>query len=667
MQSFDVLTNPFRNSIVNNPWQHPETDIMTIHQSAFARCCQAIANVRQQHSTASVLIHGEAGSGKTHLLARFRSYIEREAEADGTGGLQEAVFIAVRLQTGPQMMWRHLRLQLAGDLLRGETESQLERLLLHRLTTAGLVTGDAQTWLANKRSEARTSNESIPELEKLLDQLSRSSNGQLSFSYDLFTALGHLLLDRHRYAAAGWLRGDSLPESVQKQLFDLDKQDDENDLDPEERARRVVLALSNLATPDMPMVYCFDQLEALQVDPRDIAGLFAFGQMVTELHAGTQHVLIISCIQSMFLETLKNSMSEANYARLHSFGIASLSALDWKEATLLIEARLKSVPIIAARRSLEPNQLWPLSENDVRKAFAHNACIARQLLNHCANLFEVLRVGETKSPPIPTLRIGQFLDQIWEERKQQAQAAGAPRSTSNTEDIIIQGLSLLTNLMSQTWQRVEHNRPRDIDLLFESADGHIGISLCNSTHHYSLYKKLERLLAQVKERRVNKLFLLRDSRLPISSGALKTLDIRNQIITEGAHWVEPTEEALAALDALRQLLSDAKSGALANGGDTVASQTVEEWLVANIREELNRTLEEFLPGSAAPTAEAELTQRILRLLQNNHIISIEHAADLTGKEVREIEACARQQVERIGVLGQPPAVLFHLVAEESAA
>ena len=196
MQSFDILTNPFRNSIVTNPWQPPETDILTIHQSAFARCCNAIADVRQHHSTASVLIHGEAGSGKTHLLARFRSYLAREAEADGPGGLEEAVFIAVRMQTGPQMIWRHLRLQLANDLLRGESEFQLERLLLHRLSAAGFVAGDARTWLAKKRSEARNNNDPLPELEKLLDQLSRTSNGQLGYGYDLFTALGHLLLDQ---------------------------------------------------------------------------------------------------------------------------------------------------------------------------------------------------------------------------------------------------------------------------------------------------------------------------------------------------------------------------------------------------------------------------------------------------------------------------------------
>ncbi|MBO0720476.1 MAG: ATP-binding protein [Blastocatellia bacterium] len=663
MQSFDILTNPFRNSIVTNPWQPPETDITTIHQSAFARCCQAIADVRQNHSTASVLIHGEAGSGKTHLLARFRSYIAREAQADGPGGLQEAVFIAVRMQTGQQMIWRHLRLQLANDLLRGESECQLERLLLHRLSAAGVVTGDIHSWLAEKRRE--NNNEPLTELEKLLDQLSRFSNGQLGFGYDLFTILGHLLLDRHRYAAAAWLRGDSLPESVQKQLFDSDRQDDENDLDPEERARRVVLALTNLATADMPLVFCFDQLEALQVDPRDIVGLFAFGQMATELHAGTKNVLIISCIQSMFLETLKNSMSEANYARLHSFDITTLNPLDWKEATLLIEARLKSVPVIAARRSLEPNQLWPLSENDVRKAFAHNACTARHLLNHCANLFETLRTGEVKSPPLSN-QLGQFLETTWEERKQQAQAASAPRSTNNTEDIIIQGLSLLTNLLSKNWQRVDQ-RPRDIDLLFESAAGTIGISLCNSTHGYSLCKKLERLQAQVRGRKLSQLILLRDSRLPLGSGALKTREMREQIIKQGARWVEPTEEALSALDALRQLLSDAKSGALANGGDTVTAQTLEEWLVANLGEELHRTLEEFLPGSAAPAAKDEDTLRILRLLQNNHIISIEHTAVLLGKDVLEIEACARKQTDRIGVLGQPPAVLFHLVGEESAA
>ena len=44
----------------------------------------------------------------------------------------------------------------------------------------------------------------------------------------------------------------------------------------------------------------------------------------------------------------------------------------------------------------------------------------------------------------------------------------------------------------------------------------------------------------------------------------------------------PPVDALAALDAVRELLSDAKSGDLAYQGDTISPQTVEEWLAAHL-------------------------------------------------------------------------------------
>src|SRR5262249_38089421 len=134
MTSLAAIPNPFRISIVSDPWKSLEADVPAIHQKAFARCCEAIASVRATHQTTGVLAHGEAGSGKTHLLARLRAQIAREAEADGPGGLEDAIFVSIQLQTSVNMIWRHLRRRVISDLLRREDSgvSQFERLLLHQ-------------------------------------------------------------------------------------------------------------------------------------------------------------------------------------------------------------------------------------------------------------------------------------------------------------------------------------------------------------------------------------------------------------------------------------------------------------------------------------------------------------------------------------------------------
>ena len=109
MKELSGILNPFRDTIVSDPWRPSATDVPEIHADVFQTCCLALEEVRSKGSSSSVLIHGEPGSGKTHLLARLRLHC-KGVEACAVDPIQpETVFVAVRLQTGPQRLWRHLR------------------------------------------------------------------------------------------------------------------------------------------------------------------------------------------------------------------------------------------------------------------------------------------------------------------------------------------------------------------------------------------------------------------------------------------------------------------------------------------------------------------------------------------------------------------------------
>jgi hypothetical protein len=201
-----------------------------------------------------------------------------------------------------------------------------------------------------------------------------------------------------------------------------------------------------------------------------------------------------------------------------------------------------------------------------------------------------------------------------------------------------------------------------VDLLFESADGDVAIGLCNNRPGPGLVKKLDQLRKLIEDLPTTRLILLRDSRLPIGRSAAKTRDLRESLLKKGARWVEPSAEALATLDALRRLLSDAKSGELDNRGDTVELKTVQDWLTQHLAVELKDVLNEMTPGDAMPPPE-ELYEEIAELLGRQHIVSVADAAALLGREVEEVEACALRHSERVGALGDPPAVLFRFIAE----
>jgi polynucleotide 5'-kinase involved in rRNA processing len=66
------LPNPFLGAIVPDAWRGATADVPNIHGDVYAKCLEAVQTVRKHERSASVLILGEQGSGKTHLLARLQ-------------------------------------------------------------------------------------------------------------------------------------------------------------------------------------------------------------------------------------------------------------------------------------------------------------------------------------------------------------------------------------------------------------------------------------------------------------------------------------------------------------------------------------------------------------------------------------------------------------------
>src|SRR5262249_46581411 len=201
---------------------------------------------------------------------------------------------------------------------------------------------------------------------------------------------------------------------------------------------------------------------------------------------------------------------------------------------------------------------------------------------HVASLFEGPGGAEAiATPPAPA--IDYFLKSGFEGRRGKALESGGP---SHTNQIITHGLPALLPLAGNRWRQRNQDVPAGVDLLFESAEGDIAIALCNNKPGPGLVRKLDELRKLAEESPATKLILMRDSRLPIGKSATRTRELRDLLLERGARWIEPSAEALAALDALRRLLSDAKSGELDNRGDTVELKTVQDWLAKHLIAEL---------------------------------------------------------------------------------
>jgi len=581
--------NPFRDGIVADPWRIQFGDVPGIHHSVYERCLNGLRHVRQQRTSAGILIHGEAGSGKTHLLSRLRS--DLTPQAPSATDREENLFVWVRLQTSPKMIWRTLRRTLVNDWFRpvAGTRSQFDRILSHRLAGIRVATGDLEPWIEYMQQEHPE------ELAALVEQIATS----LDLDRNITIAFEHLLFNRHRRDLRAWLSGDLLPEAALAQL-NLTQEDGQEE-EREEEAQRIVLMLCRLAGPHLPIVIGLDQVEALQLGPRDTDGLFAFGQLTSTLHDQTENVLIVSCVQSAFATELKDRARSADSDRMTSLGSVSLDPLSPQEAEDLIAARRMQFEMDLSDET-RANPAWPLAPQEFNNLFKQDRPVTpRRLLSLCAERFEnrihgvPLPAAETEHPELVTttsVPVETFLERSWNDILEWKRADNTP---DQTEQILRHGVPMLCLLLAPEQRLVHDQELPDVSMVFEYGLGRVGVSICTQPNMNSLQSQFKRLQDQWELKRIQRLVLLRDARLPISAGARKSRQLLDELEQQGVSMQFIEAQTLQQIDAVRDLLSDAKSGDLSNGGETVAPDVVSHWLIQ--KQELRPVVSSLFKGN----------------------------------------------------------------------
>lgn len=636
--------NPFRNTIVGSPWDSNSVDVPEIHGNILSECLGVLDHIRQHGRSAGLLIHGEAGSGKTHLLQQLRA---RLAPHQPTAtDRHESLYVWVRLQTSPRMIWRTVRRTLVNDWFRpiDNGRSQFDRILFHRLAEIRIAEGDLEPWYEYMREEDPDGLAGL--MNDIADHLFLDRNTAVAFM--------HIAFDRHRRDLRAWLAGDSLPQAA-LQRMDL-AQDEGTDEEREDQARQVVLMLCRLAGNGLPIVLSFDQVEALELTPGDRDAMFLFGQLISTLHDGTTNVLLISSVQSSFATRLKDHARDADYDRLTSLGAFSLHPLSRAQAECLISARLKAIGVASPGPAC-----WPLDSESFEKLFTAGGVAPRQLLNRCADAWQTSQQMDS-SPPValPALRpdLGQFLGERWDTVVNEKISANGPEIT---EDIIRHGVPLLVSLVSSESKSKTDELLPDVSVILDHPIGRVGVSVCTQPNMTSLASRLKRLKLQFAKRRLQRLVVIRDSRVPVSEGAKIARQCLTELEQQGAVILHPSVEVLAALDALRALLSDAKSGDLDCHGQLVTPRTVEDWLRSHLSADLQIFADDLLGRSRAVapvSTETQLVESVSALLAGHPLLPLDEAAAKLNCSGSLLVELAQRYPEQFGLLGQPTAAIF---------
>ena len=632
--------NPFQGSVLPDARHDPEGDVEKINAEAFEACLQAVEQARAGRQSASVLLNGVPGSGKTHLLARLRMHLEDRIRRD-PGAL--AIFVYVRLDTTPRRLWRHLREQVVEDLRREIGESScLERLLERRVKTF-TDAGSGDGLLGESLQRSKGDEEGITEF---LDQTVKDRN--------LATILTHLLLARHRLEARAWLRGDSLPESVLERLGVITSDPDEDE-DAEGRARRVVLALCRLAKP-YPFIVCFDQVEALEVERDKKTGFEAFGRMGAGLHDHADHLALISCIQTAHYNELIDYVYGADRDRVFKTR-SELKPLNLDQAQALVRQRLDAVAELAQLRVKYNSPLWPLDEKDLQALIRLDGCPARRLITHCRDLYERARGAAALMETT-----GEFLERTWTERREKQLQEG---TETDADGILHTALPDALRLSGTAWHRADPPAA-DVELSFAGDGRSIYISLCNHGNMTSLAGRLRRLRGATGQRlSASSLVLVRHPRLPLPKTAKRTKQYLDELTRAGARFLQPSEEAFAVLAVLREMLAEAQAGDLHCRGETLAPDAVRNWLSAHLSPELRELAEELLGTTPSASSDPDLWlhQALLEFLEERLIAKLVDAAAKLGESEARLAVCARRFPEQFRLLEGAPPVVYRYVPE----
>lgn len=503
---------------VNTPWDHVP-DCAEYNHQAYVRIVRALKELARSRSDGTdsnsqgILVLGEAGTGKTHLLMRAARNLSESNH-----------LLFVRKPNNEDAVAQHIWANVVSSLARslpksGTHKSQLDDLLAHVFTRVLLpeleqdITEDKDAD-QKRRWVSRLSADPYNLFNMLGDGEQRQSNMEkvrrrtlryLQLSHpDVDQTIAHVLItycfvvteDRKRILLS-WLSGQDVDETEAKSLglptswvsFDETSTDASIQQQREEQALRAIRTIGILSTHYQPLILAFDQLEGLRDQHRLTQ---RWGDAVREIFTMTPNFLVVTCIfpslwESWFKPTLDRSVVERvaqQTVTLESFKPQhGLTMLATHLASSFVTHRL-------------PTNIYPFTAADIQ-SICTSATSPRLFIQNVRAAFQVWLDGDSPelaglACPPPTAIVGQdAIDSLlgttlatYEEEQRRSHDSDIPLE----QDFFGRVKSITESLITYTGRQVEYDRascgtkvmPANVVVRSAESNTHICIAVVNS-------------------------------------------------------------------------------------------------------------------------------------------------------------------------------------------
>jgi hypothetical protein len=629
-----TLRNPFLQNRVDTAWdvRSIASDVPAINDEAFQHVLRTIAEVRESRQSHGLLLAGEPGSGKTHLLNRVRRWIQQD---------EHAWFVYILPITAPDRVYRDILQATAGDITRSAPDTQGITQLA--VAVARLFMSDINAPIREIADWWRRVMDEYPAGDALANYLVKHLDIfilPLNLDSSVVRVVAQFLAGRNRAAARDWLLGRSLPDEMLSTLgvaFNLDE---------ESTALTALSTLIRLGSEFSTVVFAFDQIEGLQIDPDDRTGLLAYAHAATQLLALHENVAVVTCAQVHFVGRLEEIVGVALFHRIAERR-SSLKLVTPDEAMTLVQQRLRTDDDIAQVRVFEkatPGEpVWPLTKSQIQ-LLSIPSVSARRLLMGCRELFEAWQTRhEQRNTDVPapaedtvTPQRATSLEDVWEGAIDEERERPTPLID---DGVIIDGL--LRAAHGNDVQAERATKIRDVDVIMNRDGKSIAVAVCNAENMTSLATRLKRLAQLNTQKKFDEMVIVRDQRLPIKATAKATQQRLRELADAGARIVRLSAEAYAALAALRRLLADAAAGDLTLDGRPVQPEELKEWLAKNTPPAVAEAVRAVVGEAEDTPSQQEIASRVQELLVGRWIVPLDAIATdakLSLDDLRDVTA-----------------------------